>query len=218
MSIPANLTTNDQIVYHVICKRYQLSLCQIENTLAGILDPATIEQNNLVHFVSNLPRIKPANLGPEPEDQDCSICLKKYGINDFWDKDTAAKLPCGHIIGAECIKTWLKTSESCPLCRRKVYDRPVVQPHLEDPKLEQMARNLLCYVGAYCFCRYPLMFRDENDRLVSQLGPPWMGDSYMAFVAWGKGLGTENVAQPWQRYWYGWDPTGLRFDQFCPEG
>lgn len=38
------------------------------NILAGILVPAIIEQNNLVSFVS---RILPADLGSEPEDQDC---------------------------------------------------------------------------------------------------------------------------------------------------
>lgn len=70
------------------------------NILAGILVPAIIEQNNLISFVS---RILPADLGSEPEDQDCF----KKAQTIFWDKDTASKLPCGHLVG---VKTCLKTA------------------------------------------------------------------------------------------------------------
>ena len=43
----------------------------------------------------------------------CSICF-----NNFCDNNLITKFPkCGHIFHSECIFTWLKDNESCPICR-----------------------------------------------------------------------------------------------------
>eukprot|EP01089_Gocevia_fonbrunei_P000688 TRINITY_DN1067_c0_g1_i1.p1 TRINITY_DN1067_c0_g1~~TRINITY_DN1067_c0_g1_i1.p1 ORF type:complete len:419 (-),score=68.32 TRINITY_DN1067_c0_g1_i1:50-1306(-) len=47
----------------------------------------------------------------------CSICL-----TDYDEGDQIVTLPCVHNFHAECIKTWLKDSRLCPLCKAEVED------------------------------------------------------------------------------------------------
>ena len=44
---------------------------------------------------------------------DCSICLEIFKNNE-----SVISLPCNHIFHHECIQTWLKNSNNCPLCRQ----------------------------------------------------------------------------------------------------
>ena len=41
------------------------------------------------------------------------------------------RLPCNHIVGSGCIARWLKSNNSCPMCRREFFPAEV-QPDLED--------------------------------------------------------------------------------------
>ena len=45
---------------------------------------------------------------------DCSICLKKMYCND------SVKTECDHTFHKMCIETWLKSKDTCPLCRTVV--------------------------------------------------------------------------------------------------
>lgn len=82
-------------------------------------------------FLQNSPPVEKSTL--EEEDQECSICMSKYGIGRG-NKEPATKseqgllgeeapespvkLPCGHVFGDWCIKKWLLTQHaSCPACR-----------------------------------------------------------------------------------------------------
>lgn len=201
MPFPETLT-NEQIVHEVICNRAVFSLREMESILASILDPVTIQHNETTRFVVSLPCIKPADLGPEPEDQNCAVCLNKYGREDHLDEDTPAKLPCGHIMGAGCIKTWLEQRESCPLCRKKVFTRPVVSGHLNDPKLEQVARDFLFFAKTYLLEEKTTIFTNEELYMRAMMRLPWMYDDYSSFVAWAKKGDT--VVGHWNRYRYGW--------------
>lgn len=91
-------------------------------------------------FVQSLTRMKTSSL--ETEDQTCSICKFDYGrvrgnlaepAYDIKQKQVsdcdqglpgeempeyAAKLPCGHVYGEWCLKTWfLSQPATCPTCR-----------------------------------------------------------------------------------------------------
>ena len=46
------------------------------------------------------------------EIKDCPICLEEYSI-----ENKICYLPCFHFFHSECIKTWLKNSNKCPLCK-----------------------------------------------------------------------------------------------------
>lgn len=192
--MPVVLTnlTSDEIVRDVIRKRFIFSLDEIEDILAGILDPETIQQRAVIRFVASLPCIKPTDLGPASEDQKCSICLTEYGSKYRSEKKFPTMLPCHHIFGADCLKQWLQDHESCPLCRRIVFLRPVVSAHLKDPNLEQLARDFLFYLKTYLVTTQYKLYRDN---------------SYRGFVCWAQGFGP--VYGGWNRYRYGWSGIEL---------
>ena len=74
--------------------------------------------------------------GPEPftpvplqslrgDDRNCTICHDAMGVrNSDGDVEDPSKLPCGHIFGAICIRRWVADTNSCPLCRQRVLERP----------------------------------------------------------------------------------------------
>ncbi|CAO3685338.1 unnamed protein product [Umbelopsis ramanniana] len=45
----------------------------------------------------------------------CAICKEDYRIGE-----RALKLPCFHVYHHDCIKPWLKSNKTCPICRRHV--------------------------------------------------------------------------------------------------
>ncbi|XP_009612513.1 uncharacterized protein [Nicotiana tomentosiformis] len=45
--------------------------------------------------------------------EQCCICLDEY-----WDGEELAKIDCGHVYHINCIKEWIKSENSCPICRR----------------------------------------------------------------------------------------------------
>ena len=49
------------------------------------------------------------------EKPNCCICLEEIELG----KDTLL-LPCGHMFHAECCLTWLKKSNTCPICRFEI--------------------------------------------------------------------------------------------------
>ena len=51
----------------------------------------------------------------DQEKKNCIICLE-----DFKNGDKAIILPCIHLFHTECIKNWLKTQNTCPICKFKL--------------------------------------------------------------------------------------------------
>ena len=51
----------------------------------------------------------------DPEKKNCIICLE-----DFKNGDKAIILPCIHLFHTNCIKNWLKTQNTCPICKFKL--------------------------------------------------------------------------------------------------
>ena len=46
-------------------------------------------------------------------DLQCPIC--------FVEMEVGKKISCGHVFHLECLKTWVETSEVCPICRREMF-------------------------------------------------------------------------------------------------
>lgn len=132
---PLPYSSREEVLPYIIKHRFQMSLSEITNICAWALDRNSVERAAILNFVRSLGHIDPASLGPDPSDQDCSICLNKYDIVP--ESDTPAKLPCGHIMGAECIQKWLRFCETCPYCRSRVFRRP------DEPEEFTDERNLL---------------------------------------------------------------------------
>ena len=51
----------------------------------------------------------------DSEKKNCVICLE-----DFKNGDRATILPCIHLFHTNCIKNWLKSQDSCPICKFKL--------------------------------------------------------------------------------------------------
>ncbi|KAL5280944.1 RNF115.2 family protein [Megaselia abdita] len=62
---------------------------------------------------------------------DCIICREDIRING-----TGSCIPCGHIYHAECLIPWLKSHQSCPICRMKstIDDLQILQIDDEEKK------------------------------------------------------------------------------------
>lgn len=59
----------------------------------------------------------------EVEDKSCSVCLENYLQGT--SPELPRKLPCGHLIGTECLLTWASShsraiSIRCPWCRKRI--------------------------------------------------------------------------------------------------
>ncbi|KAI3988716.1 hypothetical protein MKX01_025028 [Papaver californicum] len=46
----------------------------------------------------------------------CCICLEESKA-----EEEISRMPCRHMFHADCIVSWLEQSNSCPMCRFKVY-------------------------------------------------------------------------------------------------
>lgn len=62
---------------------------------------------------------------------DCIICRE-----DIRSNGTGSCIPCGHIYHAECLIPWLKSHQSCPICRMKstIDDLQILRIEDEDKK------------------------------------------------------------------------------------
>ena len=86
------------------------------NNYLGIL-PTSNELGTT--FVNNLPDVDVKDV----ESGTCDICMEPFARSE--DCESAVQLPCGHIMGRQCISKWLESSNSCPLCRRVLFENPV---------------------------------------------------------------------------------------------
>lgn len=69
--------------------------------------------------ISELPQIKYADIlnfyGKDLiPNEECSICMVKFKKNNI-----IKMLKCEHLFHIECIDTWLKNNNKCPVCREK---------------------------------------------------------------------------------------------------
>ena len=62
----------------------------------------------------------------------CTICLEEYGIlcRENGTIEVEIRLPCNHTVGSACIATWLKTNNTCPVCRHEFFPAQP-RPYLE---------------------------------------------------------------------------------------
>lgn len=134
-------TSNEEVLPYITQNRFRLTLTEITNACAWALGPACAERAAILSFLRSLRKVNPKSLGAEPHDQDCPICLNEYGTVS--QTDTPTQMPCGHIMGAECIEEWLKVSETCPQCRRRVFTRPVEPEDPLDQERETLLREIL---------------------------------------------------------------------------
>lgn len=95
----------------------------IMNSCNWAMDPVAVDRSVIRAFMKSLPSVKLEELGPDMTEKNCPICLSEYGTDS--PTDTPIKLPCQHIMGADCMYTWLISGgNNCPHCRGQVITRP----------------------------------------------------------------------------------------------
>lgn len=67
--------------------------------------------------------LTPQNCVQTEEGESCSICLQEYHTlcSTSGAVELAIRLPCRHVMGSVCLTSWLKNSNTCPLCRYELY-------------------------------------------------------------------------------------------------
>lgn len=99
-------------------------------------------------FDSQLPTATQDEL--DQTDNLCIICREDmYSIQKYEEqfgkplnsRKAAKKLRCGHILHMGCLKEWLERSDSCPLCRSKVFDDSARLPTA--PTQQAANRNII---------------------------------------------------------------------------
>ena len=93
------------------------------------------------NYVEQLPQIYKVALGDT--DQHCSICHEEFESQSSDSRpEHAVKLQCSHIFGSECIKTWVRSHNSCPVCRQSIDERLSDSSDEEDEEDEDAVDDL----------------------------------------------------------------------------
>ncbi|KZV19707.1 hypothetical protein F511_41889 [Dorcoceras hygrometricum] len=71
-----------------------------------------MEEPDLRMVPATVSSIESLNITTAKEEQCCPICLEDFDLGC-----QVVSMPCSHVFHEECIKTWLKSSHYCPLCR-----------------------------------------------------------------------------------------------------
>lgn len=172
--IPSFASSHDVLPY-IARHRWQMTITEILNSCNWAVDPTAVERDTIQAFLQSLSRLQLEDL----TEKDCPICLDEYGSDS--PNDSPTKLPCGHVLGADCVKTWLISGRNtCPQCRHQIFFRPVPldifsYSHIQLLELRGAAR----------------IFLEETDGQADQ--------SYRAFRLWATGDAVDMNSMAYRR-------------------
>ena len=86
-----------------------------ELSLGCVLQVSSMAENFLDQLLQD-----PNNIRPNG---DCVICMEETGKpnRETGCVELQLRLPCSHVAGSDCLRTWLREHNSCPICRREVF-------------------------------------------------------------------------------------------------
>lgn len=178
-------------------------MVDITNACDWALDPGFIQRDAIANFVHALPRAQQQQVvddeqhkhshddqqilaqdeqqQPGHDDQQdlgedgCLLCCRPYDVDSGAHFPVA--LPCGHVVGASCLKKSLKDTDSCLECGATVFTLPAATTVLANPGHEGILRGLVQSGG---------VFLEEKSSV------PGSDKSYAAFFRWAYGHGTDH--------------------------
>ena len=115
------------------------NVLQLRAWVDPVLDSQIVPADSFHHpnqtqasFFNGLPLALSSSL--RADDRNCSICLTAY-VNG----EQPLRLPCSHVFGRDCLRTWLEEHNSCPLCRRELFPPLTDNSAREDPQSDSPA-------------------------------------------------------------------------------
>lgn len=145
--LPRDFRENEELTVEEEAELYRFYE-EMRETYHGEFEISDAQERNGVQwfpkqiedFLQTLPRMEETGtLGPDDDDDlKCAICQSEFGkergegegetsssdsshegLSGQESAEYPVKLPCGHVFGLWCIKTWLLNAQpaSCPLCR-----------------------------------------------------------------------------------------------------
>ena len=75
------------------------------------------EENHIPASQAALESLKRHTITELEQDLQCPICLEKFNISE-----ETLQMPCKHCFHEECLKKWLSTDNTCPVCRQVLED------------------------------------------------------------------------------------------------
>lgn len=196
MSSVPNFTSIQQVRTYLNDHRDHLSIVDITNGFQLALDPGFIKRDAIAGFVEALPRaqqqeqvvadghhksskddeqVLAQEAQPDLGGYGCLLCGKPYD-GDFGVHFPVA-LPCGHVIGASCLKKSLQDDDSCFECGATVFTAPVSTTALRNPEHEGIIWGLVQSGGVF--------LKEKSLDLGSD-------KCYAAFCRWAYGHGTDH--------------------------
>jgi hypothetical protein len=133
---------SDRSIWMNIAERYQLGFSAAHGRNGNLIPPGislerlealcpkwTINLGKEHDHSDNVNRHKRISIMKDIMNEECSICLSHYEV-----EDTMRSLPCHHMFHSFCIDRWMEQSSFCPMCKAPVertphYDEAQQRPH-----------------------------------------------------------------------------------------
>ncbi|VVB01609.1 unnamed protein product [Arabis nemorensis] len=85
----------------------------------SVTSPSRAVSDHVLQRLVDEQRVELIDLGKE--DKECSICMEN--LSETSSREKVIRMPnCLHLFHQDCIFEWLKIQNSCPLCRRVLYE------------------------------------------------------------------------------------------------
>lgn len=71
-------------------------------------------------------------------DRACNICFTNFPTHKYFafgtgkSEERPTRLPCQHVFGHQCLAKWLHDHNTCPLCRRVLFDKSAEAANTQD--------------------------------------------------------------------------------------
>ena len=192
-SLP-NFTSILQVRTYLNDHRDHLSMVDITNACDWALDPGFIQRDAIARFVHALPHAQQQQVVDDEQHKNshddqqqpgqdeqhlsedgCPLCCRPYDVDS--GAHFPAVLPCGHVVGATCLKKSLKDTDTCFDCGATVFTKPAATTALANPGDEGILRGLVQSGGVF---------------LEEKIWAPGSDKSYAAFFRWAYGHGMDH--------------------------
>lgn len=200
-SLP-NFTSIYQVRTYLNDHRDHLSMVDITNACALALDPGFIQRDAIASFVQTLShasqqqvfadeqhedrhddqQLLAQNEHQHPGEDGCPLCCGPYAVDPGAHYPVA--LPCGHVIGASCLKKSLQDDDTCFECGATVFTIPASTTAIANPEHEGIIRGLVQSGGIFleenssvpgsdkcyaAFCRWAYTHSTDHDSIMARL-------------------------------------------------